>query len=76
MFTNRSFTEVLAASTVFFCIWVPAIMWIIFSIHEKKLAEFPGSLTGFMAAANTVTLGLLGLQLFTNKTTTSGTPTA
>ena len=67
MLKNRSFVEVLAFSTVLFCIWAPACLWVYYSIREGKLVDFPGSLTGFMAAANTITLGLLGLQQFQAK---------
>jgi hypothetical protein len=76
MFSNRTFTEVLVMVTVFLCIVVPSLLWTFYSVKAGHLVEFPGSLTGFMAAANTITLGLLGLQQFTAKTTTTTTDAA
>lgn len=71
---KQNLVQIFAGSTVLLCIVVPAVLWTVFSVKAGKMEEFPGSLTGFMAAANAITLGLLGLQQFSAKSVTSPVP--
>lgn len=77
MIRNRTFVEMLALATAVFCIWIPAALFAWFSFTAKKFIELPTSWSVFMGAANTITLGILGLQQFASRTkTTTTTPTA
>jgi hypothetical protein len=71
MIKNRTFCEILALSSVLFTIWIPGGLFAFWSVKAGHFVDFPSGVTGFMAAANAIVLGLLGLSQFSNRTTTT-----
>jgi hypothetical protein len=56
---NPSSARLLAVAVVPAAILVPLLVWAALSVHTRALLEFPGSVTGFVSAANAPLLALL-----------------
>ncbi len=64
MIRNRTFAEVQAMIAMLFCVVIPGGLWALFSIKAGEMVKFPEGLTPFIAAAEGITVALLGVQQF------------
>ncbi len=56
---NPSSARLIAVAVVPLSILLPMIVWAALSIHARQMLEFPGSVTGFVSAANAPLIALL-----------------
>ena len=59
---NPSSARLIAVLCVPTVVLVPLAVWALLSLRAGELREFPGSITGFMAAANTLVLAAFHLN--------------
>lgn len=50
--------------TLALCVWLPALLYIFWSVRAGHFVPFEASFTAFMGAASGITLGILGLSWF------------
>ena len=59
---HTSMSRLIAFLTVVVCIVLPGLTWCLLSLIAVKLLDFPGSLTGFMAAASSLALAMFAFN--------------
>lgn len=59
---NPSSSRLLAITCVPALLLVPLVVWTVLSIQRGQMLEFPGTVTGFVAAGTTPLLGYLHLN--------------
>jgi hypothetical protein len=56
---NPSSARLIAVAVVPLSILVPLLVWAVLSVHARTLLEVPGSVTGWVSAANAPLIALL-----------------
>lgn len=65
--TPWKLTEVIALTTLGLTIWLPAVLWMIFSVQAGRLVDLPAGLIGFVGPACAAAVGFLVLPQFASK---------